>query len=120
MLVPTVLLGVWLGRLDRPLKTSVAQGIVSLELAGSSDRARAILTSWDRRARRAALRSLWVDFPFIAADSTSLILSCALAAGTLRTRGWCLAGLVLALGLYPSYSNPRSPWPGACSRWPRA
>jgi hypothetical protein len=45
MLVPTVLLGLWLGRLDRPLKTSVARGIVSLELAGSSDRARAILTT---------------------------------------------------------------------------
>jgi hypothetical protein len=97
MLIPTVLLWLWIRRLDTPLKTSVARGIVSLELAGNSGRTRAILASWNRGARRAALHSLWVDFPFIVAYSTSLGLGCALAAGTLHARGWHLAGLGLPL-----------------------
>ncbi len=52
--------------LDTPLRTGAApQGIVSFELAGHLDRARAILTAWNPRAKIFAGISLGLDYLFM-------------------------------------------------------
>ncbi len=52
--------------LDRPLRTGAApRGIVSFELAGRLDKTRAVLDSWNPRARIFAGLSLGLDYLFM-------------------------------------------------------
>jgi hypothetical protein len=84
--------------LGRPLITSQAPaGIVSFELAGSPERAQAILATWDEQARMYAAFGLGFDYLYMLAYSMAIGLGCLLAAGTLRSRQWPLAGLGVPL-----------------------
>lgn len=74
-------------------------GIVDLELAGTTLRAREILRLWDEQGMRAfASVSLAVDLPFIVAYSTGLGVACAIGADGQPARRWFLVGAALAWG----------------------
>ena len=62
----TLLLFIAISILDSPLKTVQApSGIVSLELAGTFNKTKAILSSWNHQARLSAIQSLVVDYLFL-------------------------------------------------------
>jgi hypothetical protein len=90
------------GTTGAPLNTDAAPyGVVSFELAGSLERANAILGSWDSIARERAAFGLGLDFLFIPVYVTAIALGCALASRSLKVRQWPLAALrdLLAWGL---------------------
>lgn len=61
-----VALTAWLVDLDGQLRNEVASaGIVSFELAGSAERASAILASWDQGAREAAMLLQGLDYLYL-------------------------------------------------------
>ncbi|MFN0120481.1 MAG: hypothetical protein ACKV2V_08270 [Blastocatellia bacterium] len=88
-----------------PLKNTVApQGIVSLELAGTADRARDIIDSWRSAsgAMDAARRSMFYDTFYIFCYVFCIALGCVLAAGWLGRGAWLgylLSRLQLIAGL---------------------
>lgn len=67
-------------------------GIVSLETAGSTDRAKVILLSWSQKSpdgislRRIALRSLIYDYFFMLFYTATLAMACLIAATIIETR----------------------------------
>lgn len=85
--------------LDPPLVSSASTGIVSFELAGSAERATAIVNSWDSRARLFAAFGLGFDFLFIPVYATALGAGLLLAAGRLKGVWAALANL-LGWGAY--------------------
>ena len=67
--------------LDAPLKTDAApNGIVSFELAGSSEKANAIIQSWDARAQRFAAFGLGLDYLFMPVYALAISLGVLMAA----------------------------------------
>lgn len=68
-------------------------GIISFELAGSVEKAGAILTSWDRAAQNSAAFNLGLDYLFMLAYAASIGLGCSLAGEALARTGRPLAGL---------------------------
>ena len=102
-LAATISIAVVLNVADEPLVTSLAPyGIVSFELAGTPERAQAIIESWDERARLFAAFSLGYDYLYMLAYSTVLGLGCILAAQAIRSVEWPLAalGIPLAWGMW--------------------
>jgi hypothetical protein len=86
--------------LDQPLRTSAApSGTISFELAGSVEKAGAILGSWDAGARLNSAFGLGFDFLFMPAYATALSLGILLAAGR-RTGAWPILGKVLGWGAF--------------------
>lgn len=73
-------------------------GIVSFELAGSSEKAGAILTSWNEAARISAAFNLGLDYLFMLAYAAAIGLGSFLAGEVLARRGWPLARLGPWLG----------------------
>jgi len=74
--------------LDAELRTPASPaGIVSFELAGDGARAGQILDAWGSRGRRAAARSLHLDFLYLASYAPALALLCAAAASKHAKRG---------------------------------
>jgi len=74
-------------------------GIVSLEVAGTKERAEEIIAFWDSwGARREAIKSIYYDYAFLLFYSTTLALACILAAGRLAHRWPTLgrAGVIVA------------------------
>jgi hypothetical protein len=70
-----------LAKLDAELRTPASpRGIVSFELAGDRAGAGRILEAWGEQGRRAAARSLRLDFLFLASYAPGLALLCAAAA----------------------------------------
>lgn len=97
-----------LASLDAELRTPASpSGIVSFELAGDGDSAGQILDAWGSQGRRAAARSLRLDFVFLAAYAPGLALLCAAAADradSMRSRlsapgAWLAWGQLVAGGL---------------------
>ncbi|XXX79919.1 hypothetical protein WMF30_14200 [Sorangium sp. So ce134] len=83
---------------DKRLRTETAPwGIVSFELAGTTERARRILASWDDAARASAAFSLGVDYLLLAGYANGLALACVMGADALKKRGLPGAGLVAPL-----------------------
>ncbi len=75
--------------------------IVELELARDVGTAQEILDDWGPDGRRAALASLWADYPFLIAYAAALGLGCLIVAQRAHERGWAVAssvGLLLAWG----------------------
>ena len=98
MLVITLLLVVLNNLINAPLVTDAAPyGIISFELAGTSQNALLILESWDGQAREHAAFGLGFDYLFMIAYAMSIGLACVLSAGVLQRRGWPLVGLGLFL-----------------------
>ncbi len=97
-----------LARLDAELRTPASpSGIVSFEFAGDQASAGRMLEAWGSRGRRAAARSLRLDFVFLAAYAPGLALLCAAAADrahSMRSRlavpgAWLAWGQLAAGGL---------------------
>jgi len=90
-----------LSSLDASLRTPASpNGIVSFEFAGDRASAGRMLEAWGSQGRRAAGRSLRLDFVFLAAYAPGLALLCAAVADRARAARSRLAapGAVLAWG----------------------
>lgn len=86
-LTALALLGV-LALLDLRMEDAGGPGIVSFELAGSSERASEILAQWGEDGRSAARLSLWLDFPFLLAYGAFLSLAVMAVRDAGAKRGW--------------------------------
>ena len=101
LLVLTLLVMGAMNVLGSPLINSAAPfGIISFELAGSSQRAAEILASWDHDAQLYAALNLGLDFLFMVLYSTTIGLGCIWASDVLAVNNWPLEkiGLPLAWG----------------------
>jgi len=133
-LVATLLVMVIFQYLDRPLRTSAAPwGVVSFELAGSVERARDMIDSWDDHARLSVAFGLGFDYLFMLLYATTIAIACVWSAEVYGALDWWLAGLggLMAWGVWlaavldgiENYSLWRllsglvsDPWPGI-ARW---
>lgn len=86
--------------LDQPLRTPAApSGTVSFELAGSVEKARAIVDSWDVGARLNSAFGLGFDYLFMPVYAAALSLAVLLAVD--RRRGaWSALGKALGWGAF--------------------
>ena len=68
--------------------------IVDFELAGTVDKATAIINAWDTQAKIRAGFSLGFDFLYMPVYSTLIALSCVWGAGVVASRRWrkCFCG----------------------------
>jgi len=128
-----------LSSLDASLRTPASRyGIVSFEFAGDRESAGRMLEAWGSPGRRAAARSLRLDFVYLAAYAPGLALLCAAAADRARAAGSRLAtpGAALAWGqlaaggldavenlalLRVLGGSPEDAWPAlaAACAWPK-
>lgn len=85
-------------RFDRIMRAANGHGIVALELAGSAAAAQTLLDGWGPAGRRAARRSLLLDFPYTASYTASLVsgLRCTAAGAGSCGRGRWTRALVPA------------------------
>ncbi len=74
--------------------------IVDFELAGSVQKAQAIIDAWNENDRIRAGFSLGFDYLYMPVYSTTIALACVMAAGVLKRRAWRRIGLLLAWGLW--------------------
>jgi hypothetical protein len=74
--------------------------IVDFELAGTVDKATAIINAWDIQDKMQAGFSLGFDFLYMPVYSTLIALICVWGAGVVASRRWRTTGLVLAWGLW--------------------
>ena len=89
-----ILLMIIFARTGAPLFTSAApQGVVSLELAGSVEKAQQIITSWDKTARLMAAFGLGLDYLLMVVYPFTIGLACIWPADILRCHHWPLAAL---------------------------
>jgi hypothetical protein len=72
-------------------------GIVSLQLARTTEASQEIIGSWDKAARDNAQSGLLLDFLFPVCYSTALTVVCFWAAMLFRERGYWKTGLLAAL-----------------------
>lgn len=97
-----ILMGV-LGKISKPLSVPdvAPNGIISLEFAGGSARAKAIVAAWrNKGVLQNAKKVQWLDFLYIAAYSTTLSLACIWSTKLLPNfdSAWLRTGTVLAWG----------------------
>jgi hypothetical protein len=112
-MVPTYLLMLVQAAFNRPLRNSAARGgIVSLQMAGTVGRARAVIDSWDDQARSSAKRGLWLDYLYLLSYAATLALACIWAArqfagisSWLERAGGILAGLMLLAAAFDALEN---------------
>jgi hypothetical protein len=127
-MAPTYLLMLVQAAFNRKLRNSAARGgIVSLEMAPTAGRARAIIDSWDDQARSSAKLGLWLDYIYLVSYAATLVLGCIWAArqlgngsSWLEQAGGTLAGLVILAAAFDAledcallvqlYWKPRTPW----------
>jgi hypothetical protein len=101
-----------------PLATNSApNGIVSLELAGTSSMTQEILDSWDQQAQLLAAFGLGFDYLFMVLYVLTLGLACIWARDSLRESRWPFAGLgtplawaVLAAAVLDGIENVSLMW----------
>jgi hypothetical protein len=74
--------------LDARMMDAGGPGIVGFEVAGSQARAAEILAEWGGNGIDAAKASLWVDYAYIAAYGTFLVLACSATRDLAVERGW--------------------------------
>jgi hypothetical protein len=86
--IAALVIGGVLVALDARMMNSGGPGIVGFELAGTEDRATEILTDWGEDGTDAAKASLWLDYAYIIAYGTFLILAAAATRDLARRRGW--------------------------------
>ena len=86
--VASLLIGAVLVALDRRMVDAGGPGIVGFELAGSEHRATEILAEWGDDGIDAAKASLWLDYAYIVAYGTFLVLAAAATRELAERRGW--------------------------------
>ena len=97
----TLLTMITMNLLGNPLVNAAAPyGIISLELAGNSQRAAQIIRSWDQQEQITAGFLIGLDFLFLALYSTTIGLGCIWARDVLAASRWPLTrfGIPLAWG----------------------
>lgn len=102
-LAATLVITIVINVVGEPLVTTLAPyGIVSFELAGTPERAKAIIESWDEQARLFAAFSLGFDYLYMLAYSMAIGLGCVSAAQAIRSMRWPLTalGIPLAWGMW--------------------
>lgn len=101
----TILIAVAMSIVDHPLKTNHAPlGIISLQLAGSTQAARLVVFDWHPKERLAAAFGLGLDYLFMLSYSVWFFLGCRWAAERWmksnlsrgRLFGWLAWGAILA------------------------
>ena len=89
----TIVLMIVFGITGEPLTTTTAPyGVVSFELAGSVERSKSILISWDADAQLRAAFGLGLDFVFMLVYASTIAFGCGMTAQVLKRSGWPLAG----------------------------
>ena len=73
--IATAVIFVVLAVLDLRMMDAGGPGIIGFELAGTQDRAAQILAEWGSSGIDAAKASLWIDYAYIAAYGTFLVLA---------------------------------------------
>jgi hypothetical protein len=86
--VATLVIGAVLEVLDVRMMDTGGPGIVGFEFAGSSHRAAEILADWGSKGHDAARVSLWIDYAYIVAYGTFLVLAASATRDLARERGW--------------------------------
>ena len=86
--VATLAIGAVLVVLDGRMMDAGGPGIVDFEVAGSEHRAAEILAEWGEEGVDAAKASLWIDYAYILAYGTFLVLAAAATRDLARRRGW--------------------------------
>jgi hypothetical protein len=86
--IAAVAIGVVLAVLDVRMMNAGGPGIVGFELAGTQDRAAEILADWGSEGIDAAKASLWIDYAYIVAYGTFLVLAAWATRDLAVERGW--------------------------------
>ncbi len=86
--IASLVIGAVLVALDRQMVDAGGPGIIGFELAGSEDRATEILADWGDDGSDAAKASLWLDYAYIVAYGTFLVLAAAATRDLAERRGW--------------------------------
>ncbi len=87
LLVLTLLVWITLIWMERPLAKAGAS-IIDFELAGTLDKAQAIMHAWGEANRQLARRQTVVDFVYLVLYPLTLALGCGLAAGQFSAGSW--------------------------------
>src|ERR1700744_183106 len=80
--------------LERQMQRCAGPGIIAFELAGNAERAQRIMTSWGDGGRRAARRSLRLDFGYMATYGALTALLVGYARRRLGPPGGAFLGVV--------------------------
>ena len=86
--IATLAIGAVLVVLDGRMMDAGGPGIVGFELAGSEARATEILADWGDEGIDAAKGSLWIDYAYILAYGSFLILAASATRDLARRRDW--------------------------------
>jgi hypothetical protein len=86
--IAMVAIGAVLLALDARMRDAGGPGIVGFELAGTQGRAAEILADWGGEGTDAAKASLWLDYAYIVAYGTFLVLAAAATRDLAERRGW--------------------------------
>ncbi len=86
--VVTLAIGAVLVVLEGRMMDAGGPGIVGFEVAGSQQRAAEILAEWGDEGVDAAKASLWIDYAYILAYGTFLVLAAAATRDLARRQGW--------------------------------
>jgi hypothetical protein len=86
--VASIAIGAVLIVLDARMMDSGGPGIIGFEFAGSEERAAEILADWGDDGTDAAKASLWLDFAYILAYGTFLVLAAWATRDLAESRGW--------------------------------
>jgi len=89
-----------LALIDRELTNTGGPGIISFEVAGSTDRAREILAEWGSDGRNWARLSLWLDFSYLVAYGAFFALALAALRDAARNRGWTRYAAVASVAVF--------------------
>src|SRR5260370_31501037 len=83
--------------LDHPLRTAAApKGVLSFEVAGTMERAQAILTSWGHYGQVSAAANTGLDCLFLVVYAGTIALGCALVVEAFAGWSWfAIVGLLL-------------------------
>lgn len=86
--IASIAIFVVLAILDLRMMDAGGPGIVGFELAGTQERAVEILADWGSKGTDAAKASLWIDYAFILAYGTFLVLAAWATRDRALERGW--------------------------------
>jgi hypothetical protein len=86
--VASLAIGAVLLVLDARMMDTGGPGIIGFEVAGSEDRAAEILADWGDEGADAARASLWIDYAYLIAYGTFLVLATWATRDLARNRGW--------------------------------
>jgi hypothetical protein len=86
--VASLAIGAVLLVLDARMMDAGGPGIIGFELAGSEDRTAEILAEWGDDGADAARASLWIDYAYLIAYGTFLVLAAWATRDLAQARGW--------------------------------